>query len=447
VDPIVVAACIALSMAGCLLGIVSGLIPGIHVNTLAALLLASYPSIEAALPLEPEASAVAVACCVMSASVVHSFLDFVPSVFIGAPDSEDAISVLPGHRLLLAGRGMEAVRAAAIGSLVGCSAAVVLAVPLQWVLIHGADELLSMMTPAVLVVASMALVIGEIRRGTGAWGPFLFILSGLLGLGCMVLPIGTEGIIGGGSVMMPLLTGLFGIPVMISGSSGGRVPPQTDRIRDPVGLRPGLKGIVMGTAAGWFPGITSTVGASLSAMVLPERRASGFISMVASIGSVTAVLSLVTLSVSGSGRSGTALVIGEIIGDSLSGFATHSFMMVLLSAALGSLAGYVLTIMFGKLFSGAVEAIDQRTLSRTVLLALIALTIALTGPSGLLVLIISASVGMIPRYAGTGRIILCGCLILPVLVFKAGLFRSLRKLGRSLRHELIIVDHESLVRP
>lgn len=429
------------------MGIVSGLIPGIHVNTLAALLLASYPSIEAALPLEPEASAVAVACCVMSASVVHSFLDFVPSVFIGAPDSEDAISVLPGHRLLLAGRGMEAVRAAAIGSLVGCSAAVVLAVPLQWVLIHGADELLSMMTPAVLVVASMALVIGEIRRGTGTWGPFLFILSGLLGLGCMVLPIGTEGIIGGGSVMMPLLTGLFGIPVMISGSSGGRVPPQTDRIRDPVGLRPGLKGIVMGTAAGWFPGITSTVGASLSAMVLPERRASGFISMVASIGSVTAVLSLVTLSVSGSGRSGTALVIGEIIGDSLSGFATHSFMMVLLSAAFGSLAGYVLTIMFGKLFSDAVEAIDQRTLSRTVLLALIALTIALTGPSGLLVLIISASVGMIPRYAGTGRIILCGCLILPVLVFKAGLFRSLRKLGRSLRHELIIVDHESLVRP
>ena len=118
-DPTLTALCVLMALLGCAIGTFSGMVPGIHVNTLAALLLASYPAIEAMIPLEPSDSAVAVACCVMSASVVHSYVDFVPSVFIGAPDSEDAVSVLPGHRLLLQGRGMEAVRSAAIGSLVG----------------------------------------------------------------------------------------------------------------------------------------------------------------------------------------------------------------------------------------------------------------------------------------------------------------------------------------
>ncbi len=60
-----------------------------------------------------------VACCIFAASTVHSFVDFVPSVFIGAPDPDEALSVLPGHRLLMEGRGMAAVRAAAVGSAVG----------------------------------------------------------------------------------------------------------------------------------------------------------------------------------------------------------------------------------------------------------------------------------------------------------------------------------------
>ena len=113
-DPGLILICVALSFAGSCMGAFSGIVPGIHVNTLASVLLAAYPAIESVL--EPAAGAygasVAVCCCIMSASVVHSFLDFVPSVFIGAPDSEDCISVLPGHRLLLQGRGMEAVRAA-----------------------------------------------------------------------------------------------------------------------------------------------------------------------------------------------------------------------------------------------------------------------------------------------------------------------------------------------
>ena len=138
-DAEVMGVCAVMSLVGSALGLFSGLAPGIHVNTLASMMLAAQTSLVGALSgiMDGDIVPLAVSCCIMSASVVHSFTDFVPSVFIGAPDGEDAVSVLPGHRLLLQGRGMEAVRAAAIGSLIGASASILLSIPLQWALDEG----------------------------------------------------------------------------------------------------------------------------------------------------------------------------------------------------------------------------------------------------------------------------------------------------------------------
>ena len=436
-----------MTVAGAGLGLFSGLAPGIHVNTLASMLLTVHPAMVSAVSgqLEADAASIAVCCCIMSASVVHSFVDFVPSVFIGAPDGEDAVSVLPGHRLLRQGRGMAAVKSAAIGSLVGASAAVLLSVPLQWLLLQGLDEGLERLTPMVLLAAAGVILASEHRRGSVLWGATAFAVSGMLGLACMTLEIPMRGILGEGSVMLPMLTGLFGIPVLLESSSSSGMPVQRDRDVDPVGIVPGLKGVLMGTVAGWFPGITSTVGASMSAAVFPEDRPERFISTVASVGTVTSVLSLVTLSVSGSGRSGTALAIGEIAGDSLDGFMSDGFLLMLLSTATASLIGFRLTVWSGRTMSGLLGRVDAGRANRCVIAVLLAVTLALTGPFGLVVLMCSTLVGLMPGAFGTGRIVLCGCLLLPVIAFEFG-FRSLQ-LRHRLGHELGIVHDEPLVGP
>ncbi len=422
-DPTLVGFCLAMTLAGAGLGLFSGLAPGIHVNTLASLMLASHSAISVAVSdhLDADGVATAVCCCIMSASVVHSFVDFVPSVFIGAPDGEDAVSVLPGHRLLLMGKGMETVRAAAIGSLVGAFAALILAIPLQYGLSGPSGEALDSLTPIVLILVSGLLLFSEHRRGSGIWGPITFCASGLLGLMCMTAPASFDGALGSGSVMMPLLTGLFGIPVLLEASGHGRIPRQEDRVKDPVGAIPGLKGVAMGAVAGWFSGITSTVGASVMSVLLPERSPSRFISCVASVGTVTSVLDLVTLSVSGNGRSGTAIAIGEVAGDSLSGFMSPTFMLLLLSSAVASLLGYWLMIASGRMMLRIVSRIRPDRMNRAVIILLIALTLLLSGPYGMVVLLCSTAVGLIPGMFGTGRVILCGCLIVPVLLFRLGL--------------------------
>ena len=420
-DPATLVIVLIASLAGAGLGLFSGLTPGIHANTLASMLLVAFPSMEAALSgiVPEETVALAVCACVMSASVVHSFVDFVPSVFIGAPDSEDAVSVLPGHRLLLEGHGMAAVRAAAIGSLVGCCVSIILSIPLQYAMIHGAEPILNKMTPAVLVFASGVLVLNEVSRGNGLWGLAAFLVSGALGWMCMNLPIPSVGILGEGTLLFPLLTGLFGIPVLLESSGGsGKIPKQVDDCRDPVGMRPGLKGVLTGCIAGWFPGITSTVGASLQACFMPDDRPERFVSTVASIGTVTSVLSLVALSTTGSGRSGSAIVVKEIIGDGLQGFMSQEFLMLLLSMAVGAVAGYWLTIWSGRMMSSLVKRLDQVFLGRSVIIVLIVLVGLMTGPAGLFVLLCATVAGFMPPVFGTSRTVLCGCLILPVMLLR-----------------------------
>lgn len=413
---------LATSIVGSTLGAFTGLVPGIHVNTLAAVMLASYTSLFSAISAfaEPEAVPLLVSSCILSASVVHSFMDFIPSVFIGAPDADETLTMLPGHRLLTEGKGMVAVRAAAAGSAVGALSAVVLSVPVQYVMLNGAAGIMDRMTVYVVVfVAAVVIFSAEGLKGR-FFALVLFIASGLLGIACGTGELPSEGFFKNGTLLFPLLTGLFGIPTLLNTVGNTELPEQFDYGTDPVGPLPGLKGVLTGSVAGWFPGITATAGAALSAGIQKEERPEAFISLVASIGTVTSVFSLVTLSVTGSGRSGTSAVIKEIIDDELKGFCSESFILLLLTMCIAATIGYVLMIFSGRVMSGIADKINPRAMSAAALVAVTSLVVLMTGIGGFTVLAVAALIGLVPQQSGMSRIPLTGCLLLPVII--GGLF-------------------------
>ena len=97
---------------GILAGTFTGLIPGIHTNTLAVILLALLGYLSS-IPV------LVLAVFLISMVITHSFLDFIPSIFFGAPEPATALSVLPGHNLLLKGEGYKALKLTVIGGLGG----------------------------------------------------------------------------------------------------------------------------------------------------------------------------------------------------------------------------------------------------------------------------------------------------------------------------------------
>ncbi|MBI5001744.1 MAG: tripartite tricarboxylate transporter permease [Euryarchaeota archaeon] len=111
-------------LLGFLVGLLTGMVPGLHLNNVVLILLAGQDALCAFAALIVSSAlaadmALAMASFIVALAVTHSFITFIPSSFLGAPDEKTSLSVLPAHRMVLEGRGYEAVRLSAIGGLAG----------------------------------------------------------------------------------------------------------------------------------------------------------------------------------------------------------------------------------------------------------------------------------------------------------------------------------------
>jgi len=164
------AAVLVFSLLGTGIGAAAGLVPGLHINNLAYMLGASAGGMAglasgwfAGFGAGPEDALLMVGAMLVSCLVAHLLTGILPSVFLGAPDPGLALSVLPAHRLLMKGRGVEAVRCSVTGA-VGALAACLLALPAFRLVMGdpvGAYERLRPSMPAVLVLVVALLVASE----------------------------------------------------------------------------------------------------------------------------------------------------------------------------------------------------------------------------------------------------------------------------------------------
>jgi len=156
------------TLIGVIAGIATGLIPGLHVNNVALASIALQGSlISLAMFLfgwaDPtlEELLLIVSTLIIGNVVTHTFLDFIPSVFLGAPESDTALSVLPGHRMLLKGLGYEAVKLSAFGSLMSVFLALCMIIPLRLVMgspIFAYEKLQGVIFYILLIVVMMLVL-------------------------------------------------------------------------------------------------------------------------------------------------------------------------------------------------------------------------------------------------------------------------------------------------
>ncbi|MEE9223991.1 MAG: tripartite tricarboxylate transporter permease [Thermoplasmata archaeon] len=172
------------TLIGVIAGIATGLIPGLHVNNVALASIALQGSlISLAMFLfgwaDPtlEELLLIVSTLIIGNVVTHTFLDFIPSVFLGAPEGDTALSVLPGHRMLLKGLGYEAVKLSAFGSLMAVFLALCMIIPLRLVMgspIFAYEKLQGVIFFILLIVVMMLVLTerGE-KRTSRLSRPFL----------------------------------------------------------------------------------------------------------------------------------------------------------------------------------------------------------------------------------------------------------------------------------
>jgi putative membrane protein len=391
-------------LLGVLAGIITGLSPGIHINLVSALLLTAAPVLAMHFDL------LLVAALIASMAVTHTFLDTIPSIFLGAPDDAKALGVLPGHRYLLQGNGMMAVKLCIVGGIIGSVCSAMLFLPATFLLSLGAT--LPRRAIALLIAAIIILTI--LRDQKRRWAIVIFAVSGLLGLVVLRLPIRDP--------LLPLLSGMFGIATLLySINEAQTIPLQKESSVTTLDAGKSALGTALGIVAGWLtaflPGMSASAAATTTTSV--TRKGSlgdhGFLVLLGSLGSASFILSLAAYIGMEKARNGAMAVIVELTPLS------NGVIVVMLGCTLVATGvAACIALWMGKRAASLLPRLPYRATCIGVILLVVVIVAWRSGPIGLLVLATSTAVGLLPAGLKTARGQAMGCLLLPVLVLLMG---------------------------
>jgi len=386
---------------GILAGIFTGLIPGIHINLVSLLLLSASPL------LLRYTNPIVLCCFIIAMAITHTFLDAIPSIFLGAPDADQALNVLPGHKLLLEGKGFEAVKLTVIGSLL-CLLFAIVIVPMMLPISSAIYPLMKDYIGYILIAIVLFMIFKDKKRLANL---IVFLISGILGLIVLNMPTLKD-------PLFPLLSGLFGTSMLLlSLTQKVRIPKQSfdetihvekKHIAQAIGA-----GTIAGSLTGFFPGLGPAQGAVLASQLTRDIGDYGFMILVGGINTVNFVLSLVTLYTIEKARNGAVIVVSKL----LENYTAITLITFICAALIAGAAATFLALKISKLFARLISRINYTVVVCCVIGLIAGLVFWFSGLLGILVLMVSTAVGIIPGITGVARNHQMGCLILPVILF------------------------------
>jgi len=390
------------TLIGVILGTVSGIIPGVHANTLAGVLLSLQ------VVLLSFFGPLVLAGAMFAALITHTFVDAIPSTFLGIPDADTSLAVLPAHALCLEGNGEEAVRIAALGS----ACAMVIAVPVSVICFF----VLPALQPyfdwwiGILLIATIGYMI--VSGESPGWALLLFCASGILGIFSLRYAfLSWHTLAGSSAILMPLLTGLFGISVLITASQG-TIPEQHYRgirMEDRTIMKYSALGTVAGVAVGWLPGLsTASANSVLASIIGYEKNRRTYILATSAANTSNAFIGLAALFALSRMRNGVMVALSELP------LPTMSELTVV--GVLAACAAYGITVVLSRSASG-LNGIDGKLLNHAVIAFIVILCIILTGPFGVVILILATALGLVPYLVNIPRVFCMGAIIVPVILY------------------------------
>ncbi len=385
---------------GVLSGIITGLVPGVHVN-LVSVLLVSFSAV-----LLTYTSPIVLAVFIISLAITHTFLDAIPSIYLGAPNEAQALNVLPGHRLLMKGLGHNAI----IYTVIGAFGSLLLSLILFPFFILTMDKISPFISQIIgyLLIAIMAYMIFKEKKWLQSL--VVFTLSGALGLLVFSIPNLKQ-------PLFPLLSGLFGLSILIESLRQKSVIPK--QISKPLALS--KKNLVksvsaasgMGFIAAFLPGFGSGQAAIIATNVVGDIGDEGFLTMVGGLNTASMAISIAAAYVLQKARNGAIVAVNELMGSV--GFKEMILFMGVALVA-GGIAS-LLTIYLSKVFAKYIVKVNYTKLLSGIIIFITLLALYFDGFIGLTILLTASAIGLATSAFGVGKNHLMGCLILPVILY------------------------------
>jgi len=404
---------------GVLCGVGTGLIPGIHVNTAGAFVFSASPLL--LYSYSPEVLAV----FLLSMSISHALLEFVPSMYLGVPEEGTVLSVMPGHHLLLQGRGKEALRLVSLGGF-GAMIVTIILLPLFMV---GLPFVYGLLKPYIWIILSVTVIYMLIRLSRDwtsfIWSCILFLFSGIMGWVALNSPLSAS------VSLYCLFSCLFGVRnILHSLSQKSVLPPQHQDYHLEIDggifrgiFAGGIAGSILGFLPGMGPAQGSLLAQELSGSSDSGSEREGFLVAMSGVNASDALFSLIAIYLIGNPRSGIAVYVNQI----LQGLDFNHLLIMIFAAITSVSISLVLCIKLGDWFSHFIEKIDYEKLSWLVIvfMSFLVVLFAVMENANLFFVIVtyitSVSLGLLPHYLDINKSNLMGVLIIPAIVIYTGI--------------------------
>ena len=390
-------------LLGCLMGVISGITPGLHINLVALILFSISPF------LLGYTNVIAVASFIIAMSITHTFTDFISATYLGAPSDDTALAVLPAHRMLLEGMGHEAVKLTVIGSLL-CLIITVILSPLLVIIVPIIFSYLKNYIGWLLLSVVVFMILREKSINKKFLAFVVVALSGILGLAVFNIPNLKD-------PLLPMLSGLFGVSVLLL-SLTQKVTLPIQRTTEMIKLkaRDTAKalgsGVFSGSLVSIFPGLGPAQAAVLGGQLVGKIDVFSYLILVGGINTVSMILSLITLFTIEKARNGSIIVVQQLL-QSIDFNALVLFLAVALIA--GGIATF-LTLYVSKIFSSIMNRLNYAMLSIIIIAFIGLMVLYFSGVIGLLILAVATFIGLVPNIAEVSRSNSMACLLIPIIL-------------------------------
>jgi len=390
---------------GILAGTFTGIMPGIHINLVSALLLGFSSFLFLHFHF---LSPIILIIFLVAMATAHTFIDFIPSIFLGAPDEDNFLSILPGHEMLIKGEAYSAVIYTLFGSISALFIILILS-PIFYYFLPAVYPYAERIMPLILITASIFLIYFE--KTSRVWAIIIFLMSGLLGIASINLPIKDS--------LLPLFTGLFGISSLATSLVKKQkipaqkiIPLKKINIKKSSFAKSIFAALIGAPLCSFLPGMGSGQAAVIGSEVTGNLDRKEFLILLGAINTIVTGLSFITLYAIGKARTGIAVAIG-----SLTNLTIKEIIIITLIIFFSGIFSVIIAVKIAKLFAKYISKINYRLLSAGVIVLLGIIVLVFSGILGIILLTASSILGLLCIKLGIRRTHLMGCLIIPAIVF------------------------------
>jgi len=431
---------------GVLTGVLTGILPGLHVNNIALIFLSLSSAIVSAFSflsdygISTDFILVLICVYIISVSISHTFHDIIPSTFLGAPDEDKALTVLPAHSLLMEGKGYEAVTLSAIGSYGAILFCFFLIYPIRFIIgepLFFYESLREIML-FVLIAVSLLLLATEKSKiyifGKKGITPSIvgilfatvvFLISGFFGIITFELSVSSP--IGLSSpVLFPALAGLFGTPTLLTSlMTKPKLPKQrlTEVSFDKKTKKSLFLSVVTGSLGGALvsviPGLTSSTGTVITMTARGKSDKRQTIITLSAVNTACAFFVVVIMFITLRARSGATLAVKDLVSvvEWTELLMPANLVYFLIALIFGGMLSYFLTLKIGKLFAKHFANVPYLLLIKSTICMVIILVFLFTGALGIIVLLVATAIGLLPVQWGVRRSHCMGVLLIPIILY------------------------------